>query len=134
MPPHPDVEPALAALATARVPAYAFTHGPAATAVAALGRSGLSSYLRNVFSCEEIRSFKPPQRVYHWACAQVDTAPALTAMVAAHSWDVHGAGRAGMTTGFVTRLEGGVPDVIDRPDVVAERLDQVVEQLLALPG
>ena len=59
------------ALARARVPAYAFTHGTGAVACDALDRAGLRTYLRGVLSTEEIRAFKPPARVYHWACQQV---------------------------------------------------------------
>jgi 2-haloacid dehalogenase len=54
--------------------------------------------------------------------------------VAAHSWDVHGAVRAGLVGGLATRLEGAVPDVVTRPHVAAPRLDAVVERLLALPA
>jgi 2-haloacid dehalogenase len=59
--------------------------------------------------------------------------PANTALVAVYSWDVHGAARAGLLGGFATRHEGGISDVFDPPHVVAEKLDQVVEQLVGLP-
>ncbi|TQM04046.1 HAD-IA family hydrolase [Pseudonocardia kunmingensis] len=134
LPPHPDVEPALMALARARIPAYAFTHGAEAVAAAALDGAGLRTYLRDVLSCEQIRSFKPPARVYHWACRQVDQRADRVALVAAHSWDVHGAVRAGLVTGLATRLEGAVPDVVERPHVAAERLDAVVDGIIALPS
>jgi 2-haloacid dehalogenase len=124
LPAHPDVEPALVELATARVPTYAFTHGGA----------GLRAYLRGVFSAEEISSFKPPARVYDWACRTVDCPRERVALVAAHSWDVHGAVRAGLVGGLATRLEGRVPDIVERPHVAAERVDQVVDGLLALPA
>jgi 2-haloacid dehalogenase len=133
LPPHPDVEPALMALAKARIPAYAFTQGAAAVACDALDRAGLRTYLRDVLSSETIRAFKPPARVYHWACLQVEATPDRVALVAAHSWDVHGAVRAGLIGGLATRLEGAVPDVVERPHVAADRLDTVVDQLIALP-
>lgn len=133
LPPHPDVEPALVMLARARIPAYAFTHGAAVMACDALDAVGLRTYLRDVISTEDIRSFKPPARVYHWACRQVDVPADRVALVAAHSWDVHGAVQAGLVGGFATRLEGAVPDVVARPHVVAERLDAVVDGLLGLP-
>lgn len=133
LPPHPDVEPALQVLAGAGVPAYAFTHGSAAVVSKALDRAQLRSYLRGVLSCETLGSFKPPPGVYRWACQQVNSAPGLTALVAAHSWDVHGAVRAGLIGGLATRLEGGMSDVVVAPHVVAENLDAVVERLLALP-
>jgi 2-haloacid dehalogenase len=133
LPPHPDVEPALMALARARIPAYGFTHGTETVACDALDKAGLRTYLRGVYSTERIRSFKPPARVYHWACQQVAQPPEKVALVAAHSWDVHGAVRAGLIGGLATRLEGAVPDVVEPPHVAAERLDTVVGRLIALP-
>ena len=133
LPPHPDVEPALMALARARIPAYGFTHGTESVACDALDKAGLRTYLRDVFSTERIHSFKPPARVYHWACQRVELAPEKVALVAAHSWDVHGAVRAGLIGGLATRLEGAVPDVVERPHVAAERVDAVVDRLIALP-
>ena len=104
----------------------ALTEGP--------NRAAARSYLRGVLSCETLASFKPPPTVYRWACQQVNSAPALTALVAAHSWDVHGAVRAGLIGGLATRLEGGMSDIIVAPHVVAENLDAVVERLLVLPS
>lgn len=133
LPPHPDVEPALVALARAKVPTYAFTHGNPRTACDALDRAGLRTYLRGVHSAEAIGAFKPPARVYDWVCRQVDSPPERTALVAVHSWDVHGAVRAGMVGALATRLEGRVPAVVERPHVSAARIDAAVERLLALP-
>lgn len=133
LPPHPDVEPALMALARARIPAFGFTHGTETVACDALDKAGLRTYLRDTFSTERIGSFKPPPRVYHWASQRVELAPEKVALVAVHSWDVHGAVRAGLIGGLATRLEGAVPDVVERPHVAAERLDTVVERLIALP-
>jgi 2-haloacid dehalogenase len=134
LPPHADVEPALMALARARVPAFAFTHGDPVVASAALDRAGLRTYLREVLSTQDIGVFKPLPGAYHWACQQVETAPDRVALLAAHSWDVHGALRAGLVGAFTTRLEGAVPDVVDRPHVAGERLDDVVIRLLNLPA
>ena len=134
LPPHPDVEPALVMLANAGVPAYAFTHGSPEVTRNALDRAQLRSYLRGVLSTQQISSFKPPRAVYQWACKQTNSAPATTALIAVHSWDVHGAVRAGLLSGFATRHEGGMSDVIAAPHVVAENLDEVVERLLSLPS
>ncbi|WP_216216439.1 HAD family hydrolase [Amycolatopsis aidingensis] len=132
LPAQPDADPALRLLTEAGIPCYAFTHGSAAVAESALTGAGLRGSLAGVLSTETIRSFKPPARVYHWACEQAGSAPERTALVAVHSWDVHGAVRAGLLAGFATRFEGGVPGTIQRPQVVAERLDEVVAGLLAL--
>ena len=134
LPPHPDVEPALMALARARVPTYAFTHGDPAVATAALDRAGLRTYLREVLSTEAVHAFKPAPQTYEWACAHVDSPPERTALLAVHSWDVHGAIRAGLVGALATRLEGRVSEVMRRPHVIAERLDDAVIRLLNLPA
>ena len=143
LPVHDDVRGALTLLRDAGVPAYGFTHGSAATASAALESGGVRDLLVDVFSSEEIHSFKPPKRVYDFAVRRVAAAsgatggdavePARTALVAVHSWDVHGAMSAGLLGGFCERLEGRVPDALLRPHVAAETLDDVVAGLLALP-
>jgi 2-haloacid dehalogenase len=134
LPPHPDVEPALMVLARARVPTYAFTHGNAAVATAALDRAGLRTYLREVLSTEAVHAFKPAPQTYEWACARLGVPPDRVALLAAHSWDVHGAVRAGLVGALATRLEGRVPEVTRRPHVSAERLDDTVIRLLNLPA
>lgn len=134
LPPHPDVEPALLAMTRARVPVYGFTHGDPAVAAAALDRAGLRTYLREVLSTQAVRAFKPAPRTYRWACGKLDSPPERTALLAAHSWDVHGAVRAGLVGALATRLEGRVPEVVDPPHVTAERLDDAVIRLLNLPA
>jgi 2-haloacid dehalogenase len=131
LPPHEDAEPALMALARARIPVYAFTHGSADVARDALDAAGLRTYLRGLLSTEEIHSFKPPGRVYHWACREVETPADRVALVSGHWWDVHGAVRAGLVGALATRLDG-VPDVSVRPHVIGERLDDVAKHLLDL--
>lgn len=133
LPVHPDVAPAFRRLAEAGVPAYGFTQGSAEVAGAALEAGGVRGLLTDVFTCAELKMFKPPPRVYQWACEQVATPPARTALVAVHSWDVHGAVCAGLVGGFCERLEGRIPDGVARPHITAPGLEDVVEGLLALP-
>lgn len=133
LPVHDDVRAAFTLLRDAGVPAYGFTHGSAATASAALENAGVRELLDDVFSCEEIASFKPPRRVYDFAVQRVGGEPARTALVAVHSWDVHGAIAAGLLGGYCERLEGRIPDAVLPPHVAAETLDDVVAGLLALP-
>ncbi|NKQ53716.1 HAD hydrolase-like protein [Amycolatopsis sp. K13G38] len=132
LPLQPDALPAFELLGQAGIPFYAFTHGAAAVAESALTNAGVRDRFAGVLSAETIHSFKPPARVYHWACEQAGADPAATALVAVHSWDTHGAVRAGLFAGLATRLEGGLSPVVERPHVVAERVDEVVSGLLGL--
>ncbi len=103
------------ALARARVPVYAFTHGDAAVACAALDRAGLRTYLRGVLSHRGDPLVQAAGRGSTTGPAGRWTRrPTGSPLVAAHSWDVHGAVRAGLVGGLATRLEGPVPAVVSR--------------------
>ena len=88
--------------------------------------AGLHAYRREVLASQEVRAFKPAPRTYHWACDRVDSAPDRTALLTAHSWDVHGAMRAGLVGAFATRAEGRVPDVTVRYPVDPAKATQAV--------
>ncbi|GAC1403247.1 MAG: hypothetical protein NVSMB60_20620 [Mycobacterium sp.] len=55
-------------------------------------------------------------------------------MVAVHSWDIAGAHRAGLTTGWCSRAEAVRTAVFDEFDVCAESLDAVIAALAGLPA
>lgn len=130
--PHPDVEPALALLAEAEVPVATLTVGASEVTDALLARAGLAGYVRRTLSADAVGRFKPAAAPYLWAVHEMGATPARTALVAAHGWDVHGARRAGLRTGWVSRLERRPSPVFDRADVVGDDLPEVVRGVLGL--
>jgi 2-haloacid dehalogenase len=133
LPAHPDVEPALRRMTAGGVRVVCLTNGAAAMTQAFLDRSGLTDLVERVISVEEVRRWKPPAVVYHHAAEVVGVPGADLALVAAHAWDCHGAKRAGLTTGWVSRLEGRYADLFAPPDVTGDDLVEVADRLLALP-
>ncbi len=133
LPAQPDVEPAFERLATAGVRIAVLTHGPASTATRMLERTGLSRYVEQVITGETVRSFKPARAPYLYACAMCGVQPDRMALVAAHAWDCHGARKAGLSTGWVSRARAATPDIYLRADSVGATLVDVVDGLLALP-
>ena len=131
--PHPDVGPALQALADAGVPAVTLTHGSPGVAEAGLARGGVAPLVTRSLSSETIRAWKPAREVYLWAAGSCGVPPDRMALVAAHGWDVHGAQRAGLTGAWIPRTERVYPAVYDPPHVTGIDLDGAVEALLALP-
>jgi 2-haloacid dehalogenase len=130
--PHPDVAPAFELLREADVRIVTLTNGAAALTAGLLERAGLSSYVERCLSVEEVRRWKPAPEPYLHAAAESGVAPGRMALVAAHSWDCDGARRAGLVTGWVSRLEGRPPDVFARSDVEGDDLVEVARGLLAL--
>jgi 2-haloacid dehalogenase len=131
--PHPDVEPALRRLTGAGVRAVTLSHGSPGVAEAGLARGGVSPLVERTLTSESIRTWKPDRAAYLWAAGVCGVAPERMALVAVHSWDVHGAQRAGLTGGWAARGEGTYAGVLDAPHVQGGSLVEVVDALLALP-
>ena len=133
LPAHPDAEPAMARLADAGVRVCCLTNGSADTTAAFLARTGLETYVERVISVADVGSWKPPARVYHHAAEVLGLPPDHVALVAVHAWDCHGAKRAGLTTGWASRLEVRYGSLFAPADVTGADLTEVADGLLALP-
>jgi 2-haloacid dehalogenase len=132
--PHPDVEPALRLLTEAGVRAVTLSHGAPGVAEAGLARGGVAALVERTLTSESIRVWKPARAAYLWAAGTCDVAPEQMALVAAHSWDVAGARRAGLTAAFTANRAERVPAaVLEPPHVQGASLVEAVEALLALP-
>jgi 2-haloacid dehalogenase len=132
LPAFPDALPALSQLAGAGVRVACLTNGSAYLASSFVNRTGLGSLVDRVISVEEVYRWKPAGVVYLYAASVMGVPADRMALVAAHDWDCHGAKRAGMTTGWVSRKSGGFGAPFAAPDVVGEDLTEVAAKLLAL--
>jgi 2-haloacid dehalogenase len=131
---HPDARPALARVRAAGLPVATLTNGSAAVTQELLDRSGLADLVDRVISVDEAQAWKPAPAPYRRAAEQLGVVAGQLALVAVHAWDVHGACRAGLVTGWASRLEGRFPPIFDHPDVTGANLVEVVDGLLALPA
>ncbi len=130
---HPDVTPAIARLQASGVRIAALTNGSARNTAALLGRHGLAGAFEAVVSVDEVRTWKPQPAPYRYVADRLGLDRDRVAMVAVHAWDLHGARRAGLVTGWAARLERTWADVFAPPDVTADDLVGVVDGLLGLP-
>jgi 2-haloacid dehalogenase len=132
LPAFPDALPAITSLTDAGLRVACLTNGTADLTSSFVSRAGLGSLVDRVISVGEVYRWKPAVVVYLYAAEVMGVPPDRMALVAAHDWDCHGAKRAGLTTGFVTRKAGGFGAPFARPDVVGEDLTEVAAKLLAL--
>lgn len=131
LPAHADAEPALALLAEAGITVVTLTNGGLESTATLLESSGLARFVDEVFTVEGPRRWKPAAEPYQHAAARVGRLPEEVALVAVHAWDIHGARRAGLVTGWCSRLEGRYPSVFDPPDVTGPDLVAVARAMLA---
>lgn len=79
--------------------------------------AGLDRHVEDVVSVEESGRWKPAAPAYHHRARSLGIEAAALALVTMHSWDAHGAHRAGLVTGWASRLEGSFPDIFAPPQV-----------------
>jgi 2-haloacid dehalogenase len=132
LPAFPDALPAVSRLTEAGLRVACLTNGSAYLTSSFVNRTGLGSGIDRVISVEEVYRWKPAGVVYLYAAEMLGVPPDRMALVAAHDWDCHGAKRAGLTTGWVSRKSGGFGACFAPPDVVGEDLTEVAAKLLAL--
>jgi len=133
LPAHPDALPAAELLAGAWVRLGCLTNGSAALTSSFVERAGLGPFIERVISVQEAGTWKPTAVVYRHAASVLGVEPGGLALVAAHAWDCHGAKRAGLTTGWASRLEGRYGSLFVPADVTGADLTDVARGLLALP-
>lgn len=118
LPPHADVIPALSLLQQKGYKLVALTNSSQALAEKQLNQAGIAHFFWEVLSVETIRTYKPDLKVYFWATEKMDVLRENTLMIAAHSWDVGGAKRAGMNTAFIARKGQSLSPLMPTPDLV----------------
>lgn len=117
MPAYPDAREAIELLGRAGMDVGVLTNSATEAGEAALEAAGLRNGLSLVVGTDQVQAFKPDRRVYRLGCERAGCEPAAVCMVAAHGWDLMGAGRAGMRTAWVARKEGRLADVVPEPDL-----------------
>ncbi len=130
--PAPDVRPAMERLRHAGVAVATLSNGGVEATRGLLARAGLLPLVSRVMGVDEIRRYKPGKEIYRHATSTLGLAPAKVAMIAVHAWDCEGARRAGLATGWASRLERRYHPAMQPADVMGADLVEVVEGLLAL--
>ena len=128
MPAFPDATEAIELLRGAGIECGVLTNSAAGTGRSALAAAGLD--LPVVAGSDEAGAHKPDPRPYRLAVARLGVPAGEICLVAAHWWDVLGAARAGLATGWVARgatLFATVPE----PTARGEELVDVARALAA---
>lgn len=131
LPPHPEVPGALQRLRDAGLRLATLTNSPPQTMEAQLENARIAELFDARLSVEASGSLKPAAVVYRDAADRLGVAPSGMRLVAAHSWDVTGAIRAGCAAAFVARPGMVLDPLGETPDVIGSDLDEVADALLA---
>lgn len=129
LPAYPEAAAAMRVLADAGLRIAAITNSPTEAAERALTAAGLRGHLEQVVGSDTCRAYKPAPVVYENGLRRIGAEPEHACMVAAHGWDLLGAGQAGMRTAWVRRGEGYHVATLPEPDIAGDDLLDVARRI-----
>ena len=112
--PFPDVAPSLELLKSRGIKLAILSNGEPGMLRAAADKAGLTPLVDAVITAEEVRVFKPSPRVYQLAQKHLGDARRI-GFVSSNSWDIAGAGSAGLTTFWIQRSAAEPPEELGFP-------------------
>jgi 2-haloacid dehalogenase len=130
LPPHPEVAESLERLREAGLRMATLTNSTQQIAEAQMENSGLRGYFEQILSADAVKRLKPAPEPYMMAAESLGVEIGQVRLVAAHSWDVAGALRAGCAAAFVARPGMVLDPLVERPDVVGVDLREVADRIL----
>jgi 2-haloacid dehalogenase len=132
LPAHPEVADALRRLRDAGLRLASLTNSTEEVARAQLEHAGLIHAFELVLSADTVGRLKPAPEPYLMAAERLGVAVDQVRLVAAHTWDVAGAARAGCATAFVARPGKVLDPLVERPEIIGADLTEVAEAILAV--
>jgi 2-haloacid dehalogenase len=131
LPPHPEVPANLQRLREAGVGVVSLTNSTLAVLKEQLAYSGLESFFDRQFSADTVRRLKPAPEPYQMVARELGVPQASLCLVAAHTWDIAGAIKAGYSGAFIARPGMVLDPSATHPTFVGADLAEIVGQLLA---
>lgn len=132
LPAFPEAAEALDILGGAGLRRAVVTNSATAAAERALRDAGLRDRLEAVVGSDGVGAYKPDARIYANALKRLGVRPADATMVAAHWWDLLGAGAAGLRTAWVARKERVLLATLPEPDYRGADLREVAAAIADL--
>lgn len=130
LPAHSDVPEALDKLKEGGYTLVTLTNSSNKAVEAQMTNSGLKQYFSKLLSIEDVGMYKPHRHVYNWAARKMEVEPGQSMMIAAHGWDVAGAGWAGWQTAFISRPGQQLYPLAEKPEIIAPTLTEIAEKLM----
>lgn len=132
LPAHKDVPEGLKMLMDAGYSLVAFTNSTRSVLDQQLRYADIIHYFEQGLSVDEQRLYKPYVGTYQAAARQAGAPDPTTAtLIAAHGWDITGAQRAGLKTGFIARKGQTLYPLASPPTYQGKTLVEVAKQIIS---
>ena len=134
LPLHPDVVDGIRALSDAGMRLVTLSNGSTAVAEGLFERDGILERFERLLSVQDASAWKPAAAAYQYALEVCRASASESMLVAVHPWDIHGAHRAGLATGYINRAGALYPGFFARPDIEAPTLVELAQALTGAGG
>jgi 2-haloacid dehalogenase len=105
------------------------SNGSPQVSEALLERARIRPLVERCLSVADAGRWKPDRSAYRFAAERCDVQPSELMLIAVHPWDIDGAARAGLLTGWVARNGGEYPPYFKTPDIRERDLRKLVAAL-----
>jgi 2-haloacid dehalogenase len=130
LPSHPEVPESLDRLRDSGLRLAALTNSTQQVAEAQLENAGIADRFKQILSADSVKRLKPAPAPYRMTAKSLRVEAGGIRLVAAHSWDVAGAMRAGCAAAFVARPGMVLDPLVEHPDVTGADLREVAEKIM----
>jgi len=124
-----DVKPGLERLGQTGIPLAVLSNGTAEGIDALIEHNDLQGVFGHALVADSVKRYKPAREVYALALEAFGAPAERVMLVSGHEWDVAGASRAGMRTGWLARGEKFAPVLGERADIKAQDLRELGQRL-----
>ena len=131
LPIHPDVPDGVRALRALGLRLVTLTNGSTAIGHELLVQAGIRDAFETLLSVEEAGAWKPDPASYAYAARTCGVDASKMLLVAVHPWDIDGAGRAGLSTAWVSRSGADYPGHFRPPTHTVQALPELAALLSA---
>ncbi len=131
---HPDVADGLGKLHAAGVRIVTLSNGSSLVAASLLERAGLRDLVEHCLSVSDAGRWKPAPEAYAHAAERCEVQAGEVALIAVHPWDIDGAARAGLRTGWLSRDGAPYPPCFREPEATGRTLSELAARLTGRPS
>jgi 2-haloacid dehalogenase len=128
---HPDILEGVRLLASDGISLVTLSVGAPNVAERLLTRAGILDYFDRLLTVQDAGAWKPAPAAYAYAARACEVDVGQMMLVAVHPWDIHGAHRAGLRTGWICRDPAPYPGYFAAPDLQAPGLAALARQIAA---
>lgn len=132
LPAYEDVPKALKLLNQNNIRTIAVSNSPLEMIKEQLANAGIIDLFHAYYSVDAVKKYKPFKEIYQYVAHEERISTENVVMVATHDWDLYGAKKAGLKTGYIERKKEIFNPCYLQPDICKTDLVELIQEIIAI--